>query len=632
MPNCNGTDSKVVAKPRACNSGETRKCADLDYCKCVTKSKETIRFPVTHEIISQKANIKMQKNNSMKTQNNWNTIRWKECEQALAENQNNLVIATKRGDHKEIERIQSKMIRMFAIRALAVRKVTSSKGKRTPGVDNQRWCRAYSKLNAVDRLKDLSDYEPLPLKRVWLPKPGKVEKRSLGIPTLFDRAVQALYLYTLEPVVETLADSRSFGFRKARSVRDAAEYIRLMCASKYGKRYVLEVDIRKFFDTINQRWLLENAPMDTGILRKLLGAKVLDGSHLTSLEQGVPQGGVLSPCLANFCLDGIEKALNAELTAKSKAFLVRYADDFVVVGESRDQLEEVKRIIREFLGTRGLKVNEGKTKVSTVEEGFDFLGFHFREYPDAGRISGRKKGIFLVKPSKKNLTDILRKISEIIKKYPNGEAGTLIKHLNPVLRGWAEHYRTVSSRAAFRKVSEHTFRSLLRWVYRKHGRGKRRETLRKYFKTKKTKKSLNRWVFSGQNERKQEITLFQIGQTTFKNQIMIAIKQPKNPFLLTDAAYFSKRSKSLILHTVLYDQRKKKKILDQEGVCGWCGCSMEMEDPIQLHHKIPFKDGGKNHLGNLMAIHSECHKQLTLEHRKLKSVAGQQKKKMLITL
>ena len=262
-----------------------------------------------------------------------------------------------------------------------------------------------------------------------------------------------------------------------------------------------------------------------------------------------------------------------------------------------------------------MSVNDEKTSITSVEQGFDFLGFHFREYPDKGRVTGVKKGIFLVKPSKKNITNIISKISGIIRAYPNAEAGTLIKELNPILRGWAEHYRTVSSRSAFRKVSEHTFRSLLRWVYRKHSRVKRRETLRKYFITKKTKNSVNNWVFSGFNERKQPLTLFQIGETTFKKHIMISLKQPKNPFLLEDATYFFKRSKSLILHTVLYDLRKKKVMLKQDGMCGWCERPMETGDQIQLHHKTPFKDGGKDNLGNLMAIHSECHKQLTYSMR-----------------
>ena len=157
---------------------------------------------------------------------------------------------------------------------------------------------------------------------------------------------------------------------------------------------------------------------------------------------------------------------------------------------------------------------------------------------------------------------------------------------------------------------------------RKHGRKKRRKTLRKYFKTVKTKTSVNNWVFTGSNERKQPITLFQIGQTTFKRHTMIALKQPKNPFLLEDATYFSKRSKSLMLHTVMYDKRKKTVMLKQKGMCGWCELPMEIGDNIQLHHKVPFKDGGKDSLANLMAIHVECHKQLTFETKTTKKNGG----------
>ena len=532
------------------------------------------------------------------TQTQWNMIDWKNCEQVLAENQNNLVIATKKGDNETIQRLQYKMVRMFAIRALAVRKVTSSKGKRTPGVDGKTWYRSEQKMNAVMHLKDLSKYQPQPVKRVWLPKPSKSEKRPLGIPTLYDRAVQALYLYAVEPVIETRADNRSFGFRKARSVHDTAEYIRLMCASKFGKRLVLEVDIRKFFDTINQQWLLDNIPMDTRILRKLLKAGVLDTKDFFFFlgEQGVPQGGVLSPCLANACLDGLEKALNSI----PGVFLVRYADDFVIAGDNVQQLEKAKEVVTNFLDARGLSVNDDKTRISNIEQGFDFLGFTFREYPDKSRLKGRKKGIFLVKPSKKNVLNIVRKISNTVKNYPNAEAGTIIKHLNPILRGWAEHYRTVSSRSSFRKVSEHTFRSLLRWVYRKHGRSKRRETLSKYFKTVKTKNSVNKWVFSGVDERNQPITLFQIGNTNFKkhNNNMISLNKHKNPFLLQDADYFRKRSKSQILHSVMLDNRKKKVMFNQQGLCGWCQQQMQHDSSIQLHHIIPFKEGGSNALKN----------------------------------
>lgn len=207
-------------------------------------------------------------------------------------------------------------------------------------------------------------------------------------------------------------------------------------------------------------------------------------------------------------------------------------------------------------------------------------------------------------------------MSHSIKKYPNAEAGTIIKHINPILRSWAEHFRTVSSRSAFRKISEHTFNCLLRWVYRKHGRAKKREVLRKYFKSVKTKESVNKWTFSGCDERNEPLTLFQIGNTRFKRHTMIALNQAKNPYLLQDVSYFSKRSKSLILHSVLLDHRKRKVMLKQNNRCGWCEQKMEANDLIQLHHKIPFKQGGSSNFKNLMVIHSECHRQLTFKYQK----------------
>ena len=351
--------------------------------------------------------------------------------------------------------------------------------------------------------------------------------------------------------------------------------------------------------------------MDTTILRKLLKAGVLELEHFAPGEVGVPQGGVLSPCLANSALDGLEKALGFV----QGTFLVRYADDFVIVGDNIEQLNQAKKVVTDFLSVRGLVINEEKTRITSIKDGFDFLGFHFREYPDEGRAKDRKKGIFLVKPSAKNVSNILRKVSETVKKYPNAEPGTIIKHLNPVIRSWAEHFRTVSSRSAFRKVSEHTFRSLLRWVYRKHGRRKKRENLKKYFKLVSTKDSTNTWVFSGHDERKQPITLFQIGSVNFKKHTMIPINQPKNPYLLSDCSYFEKRSKNLTLYSVLLDQRKKKVMLKQENKCGCCGQSFNGDELIQLHHIVPFKDGGSSDIKNLMAVHVECHRQITYKDR-----------------
>ena len=568
----------------------------MSHGKCVAKPDFCTCFPVS--------NLRIILN--MKTQNRWNEINWKLCEQQLALQQNRLAIATTQGETSEINRLQTKIMRMFAARALAVRKVTSNRGKSTPGVDKETWNTAEKKFQAVERLKDLSRYEPQPVRRIWIPKPGKAEKRPLGIPTLFDRAVQALVLQAFEPVVESRADVRSFGFRRYRSVHDAAEYIRLLCASQYSKRYILEVDIRKFFDTISHDWLLEHMPMNKTLLRKILKAGLLDLQKFDATELGVPQGGVLSPCLANATLDGLEMQVNS-----TGAFIVRYADDFIVASNKESGLKEAQIQIERFLDERSLSVNQEKTRITTIEEGFDFLGFHFREYPDSSRAKFNKLGIFLVKPRPQNVVRVCKKISETVRKLSNACAATVIMKLNPILRGWAEHYRTATSRTAFRKVSLHVFRVLKKWAYRKHKKAGRRTTLKRYFKTINSPRKPQNWVFSAMNERRQPVALFQVGRTTFCKHKLIAIKLPKNPFLLEHQSYFEKRALEYIRSSALLDKKKAQILIQQKGACAYCNQVLQPQDVIEIHHIVGIKQGGSDALSNLMAVHQMCHRQIT---------------------
>lgn len=523
-----------------------------------------------------------------------------------AENQNRLATATKQGDLKSIRELQEKIMRSFAARALAVRKVTSNRGRNTPGVDNVKWDSGLKKLQAVESLKDLRSYEPQPVRRIWIPKPGKAEKRPLGIPTLYDRAVQALIVQALEPVVESRADNRSFGFRRHRSVHDAIEYIRLLCASRTCKRHILEVDIRKFFDTISHTWLLEHIPINKNLLRKILKAGLLDLQNLEPTELGVPQGGVLSPCVANAALDGLEEKIQA-----CEAFIVRYADDFVVASRKESNLKEALLQIEAFLKTRGLEVNMDKTRVTDIETGFDFLGFHLREYPDPDRAKGNKQGIFLVKPTRQNVVKICKKISETVSKHANASAGRLIMVLNPILRGWAEHYRTASSRTAFRNISNHVYNKLKKWVYKKHRRAGRRKGLHLYFKAVKSASRERNWIFTGENDRGEPVALFQIGNTSLCKHNMISLKQPKNPFLIEHHGYFQKRTLNNIRNSALLDKRKRQILLRQDGFCVHCGLEVQPQDTLEVHHVIGVKHGGSSKLSNLIVVHQNCHRQIT---------------------
>ena len=330
----------------------------------------------------------------------WNKINWKEAYNFVSSKQNQLAIAAKRKDKNEIIRLQQQLLRSFHSRAIAVRRVVSSKGRKTSGIDKKLWNNANDKAHAISALKNLKEYKAQPVKRIWIDKPERKDKRPLGIPTLFDRAVQAL-----DPIIETHSDPRSYGFRKYRSVRDVATYIKLVCGSMYGKRHVLEIDIKQFFPSINHEWLLRNTPMDPKILREFLKAGLIEMSRFSETLEGVPQGGVISPTLSNSILNGLEKSIK-DIPG---TYLVRYADDFVILGDNKPNLQSAKLKIEKFLDLRNLTIHEDKSKFSTIEEGFDFLGYNFREYRDKSRQTGRKKGIFLVQPCKKNVTSVLKK-------------------------------------------------------------------------------------------------------------------------------------------------------------------------------------------------------------------------------
>lgn len=292
-------------------------------------------------------------------------------------------------------------------------------------------------------------------------------------------------------------------------------------------------------------------------------------------------------------------------------FLVRYADDFIVLGDNPELLQRALQLIKAFLKLRGLSINLEKTRTTTIEQGFDFVAYNFRQYVDKARAKGNKKGILLVKPCRKNVINIKQKLTQTTYLHRNSSAGKLITALNPILRGWAEHFRTTSSRAAFRTVSEHTFKLLKKWVYKKHKIKGRRQGLNKYFKTVITGKSINRWVFHGHNERKEPIGLYQIGYTTKKPYKMISLKDPKNPFLLEHNPYFKQRTKTNLANSELLDKRKKSLIRKQDGKCTHCDISFQMDSLIELHHIVPYKQGGDNKLSNLRAVHQHCHKQIT---------------------
>jgi RNA-directed DNA polymerase len=309
---------------------------------------------------------------------NWHAINWQAVDQEVKRLQVRIVKAQQQGKWGRVKALQHLLTHSFSGKALAVKRVTENQGKRTPGVDGETWKTPQKKAEAVETLTQRG-YRPRPLRRIYIPK-SNGSKRPLSIPTMKDRAMQALYLLALDPIAETLADPNSYGFRKERGPADAIDQCHTVLSNRAGAEWILESDIKACFDKISHKWLEDHIPMDKNILLKWLKAGFIDKRVLKPTEEGTPQGGICSPVIANLALDGLEaklrekypKASNA--SRKAKANLVRFADDFIITGSSKELLEnEIKPLVEQFLKERGLELSQEKTHITHITTGFDFL-------------------------------------------------------------------------------------------------------------------------------------------------------------------------------------------------------------------------------------------------------------------
>jgi len=328
----------------------------------------------------------------------WNLIDWNEVLRKVRQIQTRIVKYLKRGKLWKAKKLQRLLRNSHYAALLAVKRVTSNKGKKTPGIDAKLLNTPEKKWEAATNIPKSKEYNPLPLKRVFIPKKNAKKKRPLGIPVMKDRVPQAIHLQALEPVAEFTADRNSHAFRQYRSTADAIANCFNQLSQKNSAIWIFEGDIKGCFDNIDHEWLIENVPTDKVVLRKWLKSGFVLDNRLFPTEAGSPQGGIISPILANMTLDGLESLLKK--FKKHKVNFTRFADDFIVTGDSKEFLEnEVKSVIIEFLKTRGLELSLEKTKITHIDEGFNFLGFNIRKY----------KGKLLIKPSKESIKAVRKK-------------------------------------------------------------------------------------------------------------------------------------------------------------------------------------------------------------------------------
>jgi len=470
----------------------------------------------------------------------WEQIDWSQCELKVRRLQERIVKATQEGRHGKVKALQWLLTHSFYGRALAVKRVTHNQGKNTPGVDGAIWSTPASRYKAIDTLRRRG-YQPQPLRRVYIPKAnGKL--RPLGIPTMKDRAMQALYLLALLPIAETTGDPNSYGFRPKRSTADAIEQCFGVLARKVGPQWVLEGDIRGCFDNISHAWMLTHIPIDKEVLRKWLKAGFMENRTLFPTEAGTPQGGIISPTLANLTLDGLEQLLKETFRRKKirgqyhypKVNFVRYADDFIITGSSKEQLEnEVKPLVEQFMSERGLQLSPEKTCITHIENGFDFLGQNLRKYG----------GKLLITPSKKNMHAFLEKVRDTIRSNRATKQEHLIKLLNPIIRGWAYYHRHIGANSAYRKVRMELWYSLWRWAARRHSNKSSSWIFHRYWDCYGESKRCFAALIGSHAPRKRPYVVRLVDPTEIAIRRYVKVKSDANPFDPQWRGYFESRKR-----------------------------------------------------------------------------------------
>jgi RNA-directed DNA polymerase len=560
----------------------------------------------------------------------WSTISWGPIRERVLKLQRIIYNASLSGNIRKVRRFQNLLINSSDAKLLAIRRVTQDNtGKCTAGVDRIKNLNPIQRLRLINKLSVFT--RSLPLRRVWIPKPGKTELRPLGIPTIFDRCLQALFKLILEPEWEAKFEFNSYGFRPGRSCRDALAAIQGYVQKR--AKYVIDADISKCFDLINHEVLLDKIGMKGRFrkqLRNWLKCGVLDGNTFSDTESGTPQGGVISPLLANIALHGMENHLKEfvkrfPMTYASGALIkigrraetlgvVRYADDFVILHHDKKVLLACYSEVKNWLSTVGLSISLSKTRLThtlelqatdVLDEGFDgktgfnFLGYTIKQFKTKYQSSKGTTGEFLgfktlIYPSKKSINNYQVKLHDLILVKGKGmnQAG-LISKLNPVIRGWANYFGAFDSNTMgfLTKMDYFTYLKLRKWAKRIKGT---------------TGKGLSYFITVGNDRWTFAIlkgpSLLKHFKFATAGARIVKVRSSESPYSGNES-YWTKR----LLVKPAMNTRVKILFSKQKGFCTWCKRRFRWDDLLEVDHIIALRNGGSSDFVNLQLLHRHCH-------------------------
>lgn len=545
----------------------------------------------------------------------WAEIDWRKVKKRVKNLRQRIYRARKEGQWKQVRNLTKLMLRSHANLLLSVRRVTQeNRGRKTAGLDGRIALTAAERVTLVNEMQSYSPWQVKPARRIYIPKADSPKQRPLGIPNVADRVAQAIVKNALEPIWEACFEANSYGFRPGRSCQDAIE----QCYNRLRKgmdTWVLTADIRGAFDHISHAYILERLGQIPGreLVKQWLKAGYVEAEVFHETPSGTPQGGVISPLLANIALDGLDDLLATYHKTRPYTYngqpaigrkkrkrygFIRYADDIRVTAETKEDIEAIIPVIEEWLKQRGLELNPQKTKLTHISQGMDFLGFHMRQF----------KGHCLTLPQKEKVHAFLKRIRKWLKANKSATPEAVIHTLNAQLRGWGNYYRHGVSKKTFAYIDHQVYIALWQWAKRRHPKKGKRWIANKYF----FPKDGRRWRFNATITSRQghpkTITLVKLGEIPIQRHIKVAgTASPDDP---DRQDYWTKRQTRYGKSYWSKGTKYRTVAQNQSWRCPHCGEHLFNGEDLHTHHKTPLKEGGSNRLENLVHLHRVCHHHL----------------------